>query len=252
MLHFAANISHLWADLPWSDRFEAAAEAGFAGVEALFPYDEPGPETLAALRLNGLAFVLLNAPPPNYTGGERGFAACPGLETRCSHDMRRAFRYATALGAQFVHVMSGVAEGPEARKTLVSNLKAICAKAPEGLTITLEPLNPVSAPDYFLNDYALAADVIADVDMPNLALQYDSFHAQMIHGDARAVFEQYKPIIRHIQIGDAPDRSPPGTGQIDFPQLFADIKASGYEGWVSAEYTPGKQTEKTLSWMTIT
>lgn len=248
-MKFAANISHLWADLPWLDRFDAAAEAGFAGVEALFPYDEPGPQTQAALRLNGLAFVLLNAPPPNYTGGPRGFAACPGLEERCAFDMRRAFRYATALGAEFVHVMSGTASGDAARATLVANLKSICAKAPEGVTVSIEPLSPKSAPDYFLNDYALAADVIAEVGSPNLGLQFDSFHAQVIHGDARAVFAEHRSLIRHIQIGDAPDRTPPGTGDVDFEGLFGDIQASGYEGWISAEYTPGMQTERTLNWL---
>lgn len=248
-MRFAANISHLWADLPWLDRFDAAAEAGFAGVEALFPYDEPAPETQGALRRNGLAFVLMNAPPPNYTGGARGFAACPGLEDRCAYDTRRAFRYATALNAQYVHVMAGVAEGDAARQTMVSNLKAICAKAPEGLTLTIEPLNPKSAPDYFLNDYALAADIIAEVNAPNLGLQFDSFHAQVIHGDARKVFAQYRPLVQHIQIGDAPDRTPPGSGDVDFDGLFSDIAASAYEGWISAEYTPGTQTEKTLAWL---
>ena len=248
-MRFAANISHLWANLPWLDRFDAAADAGFAGVEALFPYDEPGPETQGALRRNGLAFVLLNAPPPNYTGGDRGFAAIPGLEDRCAHDMRRAFRYAKALGAQFVHVMSGVAEGPKARATLVANLKAICAKAPEGITVTIEPLNPTSAPGYFLNDYALAADVIAEVDAPNLALQFDSFHAQVIHGDACSVLRTYCGLIQHIQFGDAPDRTAPGTGVIDFDTLMDEIAQSGYDGWIAAEYTPGDQTEKTLTWL---
>lgn len=248
-MRFAANISHLWADLPWLDRFDAAADAGFAGVEALFPYDQPGHETQGALRRNGLSFVLLNAPPPNYTGGERGFAAIPGLEDRCGHDMRRAFRYAKALGAEFVHVMSGVTEGPEAHRTLVANLRNICAKAPEGITLTIEPLNPKSAPGYFLNDYALAADIMARVNAPNLALQFDSFHAQVIHGDARTVFAEYRHLIRHIQIGDAPNRTAPGTGEIDFDALLGDIADSGYDGWISAEYTPGDQTEKTLNWL---
>ena len=248
-MRFAANISLLWADLPWLDRFDAAADAGFAGVEALFPYDVPAPESRDALRRNGLAFVLLNAPPPNYTGGPRGFAAVAGLEERFGHDIRRANRYATALGASYLHVMAGVAEGPEARKTFVQNLRNACAKAPEGMTLTIEPLNPATAPGYFLNDYAQAAEILSDVNAPNLGLQFDSFHAQMIHGDARAIFRKYSALIRHIQIGDMPDRAAPGTGEIDFDGLFEDILATGYDGWVSAEYTPGKPTEKTLGWL---
>ncbi len=249
ILNFSANLSHLWADLPWSDRFDAAAAAGFTAVEALFPYDSPASETREALNRNNLRFLLLNAPPPNYTGGERGFAAIPGLEGRFSYDMRRVFRYATALGADFIHVMTGVAEGAEARATLVSNLKLACESAPDGITLTLEPLNQGDMPGYFLSDFDLAADVIAEVNAPNLALQYDSYHAQVITGDARQTFARHLSIIRHIQIGDAPGRVPPGMGEIDFDALFADIDASGYDGWISAEYTPGTMTEKTLGWM---
>jgi len=248
-LKFAANISHLWSDLPWSDRFDAAAEAGFSGVEALFPYEAPAADTQKALRRNDLSFVLLNAPPPNYAGGERGFAAVPGVEDRFIYDIRRAFRYATAFGGAFVHVMTGVAQGDQARDTLVKNLRLACEKAPEGLTLTLEPLNPIDMPGYFLTDYDVAAEIIAAVNMPNLALQYDSYHAQIITGDARETFEQYADIIQHIQIGDAPGRVSPGDGIVEFELLFADIKASGYNGWISAEYAPTTPPEKTLKWL---
>lgn len=248
-MKLAANISHLWADLPWVDRFAAAAAAGFSGVEALFPYDAPANETQEALRRCELSFVLLNAPPPNYTGGPRGFAAVSGLEQRFDHDMRRAFRYASAFGAKYVHVMSGVASGKEARETFVKNLSAACAKAPKGVTLTIEPLNTADMPGYFMNDYDLAVDIIEAVGMPNLALQFDSYHAQVITGDACKTFEAHADRIRHIQIGDAPSRVPPGLGTIDFEALFAAILAAGYTGWVSAEYVPGVQTEKTLTWL---
>lgn len=250
-MKLAANISHLWADLPWSDRFDAAAEAGFDAVEALFPYDEPAQDTQQALRRNGLQFLLLNAPPPNYTGGDRGFAAVPGLEARFAYDMRRAFRYAAALDAQYVHVMSGVADGPSAKQTLIENLKTASKDAPEGLTLLIEPLNSEDMPGYFLNSIELAADIIETVGTDNLALQFDSYHAQVISGDARTVYARHHHLIRHIQIGDAPGRCPPGQGDIDFTALFSDIAASGYQGWISAEYTPGTQTEKTLGWRTL-
>ncbi|MEM6372480.1 MAG: TIM barrel protein [Pseudomonadota bacterium] len=248
MPKFAANLTHLWAELPYLDRFDAAAEAGFEAVEVLFPYDVPAPETQAALRRNGLEMILLNAPGPNYAGGARGFAALPGGEARFDYDMRRAVRYAQALGATFIHVMSGPGEGATARTVMIENLTRVAATLPEGLCLTIEPLNQTAQPGYFLSDYDLAADILAAVDAPNVALQYDSYHAQVITGDAVKTFETFAPLTRHIQIGDAPGRTPPGTGEVDFPTLFAAIEASGYAGWISAEYTPEGRTETGLDW----
>lgn len=250
-MKFAANLTHLWPELPYLDRFEAAAAAGFEAVEILFPYDLAAKETQQALLANGLELVLINAPPPNYTGGTRGFAAVPGGDARFRHDMKRVFRYVEVLRPSFVHVMTGEAEGDAAHQTLLENLRWATKEAPAGLTLTLEPLNGVSMPGYFLNDYKLAAEILSEIESPNLKLQYDSFHAQMIHGDARAVFIEHLDRIAHIQIGDAPNRSAPGTGIIDFDALFAEIAASGYGGWISGEYQPGTATEKTLNWMKL-
>jgi len=249
MPRFAANLTHLWAELPYLDRFDAAAEAGFKAVEVLFPYDVPAPETQKALRRNNLQMILLNAPGPNYTGGPRGFAAVPGGEARFDYDMRRAVRYAQAFGAGLIHVLSGDGTGAEPKATMIANLKRASRSLPEGLCLTLEPLNPVAQPGYFLASFDLAADIIEAVDAPNVALQYDSYHAQMITGDALGTFETMLPLIRHIQIGDAPGRTSPGTGQIDFDALFAAIDASDYDGWVSAEYSPAGRTETGLGWM---
>ncbi|WP_299371992.1 TIM barrel protein [uncultured Tateyamaria sp.] len=249
MPRFAANLTHLWAELPYLDRFDAAAEAGFEAVEVLFPYDVPAPETLRALRRNGLQMVLLNAPGPNYTGGARGFAAVPGGAARFDYDMRRAVRYAQALGAGVIHVMSGDGSGAEAKAAMVENLRRATASLPEGLCLTLEPLNAGAMPGYFLDSYDLAAEIIEAVDAPNLGLQYDSYHAQEITGDALGTFHAMRPLIRHIQIGDAPGRVTPGRGRVDFAALFAAIDASGYDGWVSAEYTPKGRTETDLAWM---
>ena len=244
-----ANLSHLWPELPYLDRFDAASAAGFTGVEVLFPYDVAAKETQRALTRGGLQMVLINAPPPNYTGGARGFAAVPGGEARFAHDMRRAFRYAEALRVPMIHVMSGYATGQAAKDAMITNLRQAVQDAPAGLTLLLEPLCPESQPDYFLNDYALAAEIIAAVDAPNLRLQFDSYHAQMIHGDAVEVFNQYRDLISHVQIGDTPSRSAPGTGHVDFPALFAALREAGYDGCVSGEYTPGGATEPTLKWM---
>ena len=248
-LNFAANLTHLWPELPFLDRFDAAAEAGFKAVEILFPYDVAAKEIQAALGRNGLQMILLNAPPPNYTGGPRGFSAQPGKEARFQSDMRRVFRYATALGVGLIHVMTGEAEGDVAKATMIENMAWAAQAAPKGITLMLEPLNPVAMPGYFLNDYALAADILNQLGAKNVALQFDSYHSQMIHGDAVATFEKYRPLIRHIQIGDAPERSAPGTGKVDFKALFEAIKASKYEGWISGDYTPNGPTEPTLHWM---
>ena len=249
MPRFAANLTHLWAELPYLDRFDAAAEAGFTGVEVLFPYEVPAPDTQTALQRNGLEMVLLNAPGPNYTGGPRGFAAIPGGETRFDYDMRRAVRYAQALGAGLIHVMSGDASGPEAKATLIANLRRATATLPDGLCLTLEPLNEGAMPGYFMSSFDLAAEVLEAVDAPNLGLQYDSYHAQEMTGDALGTFQAMRPLIRHIQIGDSPGRTPPGTGKVPFPALFEAIDASGYDGWVSAEYTPNGHTDRGLGWM---
>ncbi|MEP5731514.1 MAG: TIM barrel protein [Sulfitobacter sp.] len=247
-LKFAANLTSLWPELPYLDRFNAAAEAGFDAIEILFPYEVAAKETQRALLANGQQLVLLNAPPPNYTGGVQGFAAEPDRIDRFQRDIIRAYRYAEMFGASYLHVMSGYAEGETARETFVSNLIWAADRAPEGLTLTVEPLNAKAMPGYYMNDYDLAAEVINAVDLPNVGLQFDSYHAQMIHGNAVAVFDKFAPLIRHIQIGDTPERRAPGTGEVDFAELFTRIAASGYDGWISAEYHPGGATEDTLEW----
>lgn len=246
----AANISLLWPELPFLDRFGAAAAAGFNGVEVLYPYATPAPEIQAALRETGLEMVLINTPPPNYTGGARGFAAIPGGEERFQYDMRRVFRYAEVLGARRIHIMAGEAEGEEAFSIFVKNLKWASRMAPKGVLLLIEPLNDQDFPGYFLNDYGLAARVLDSVKKPNVRLQFDAYHAQMIHGDAVEVWNRYGLRASHVQIADAPGRDAPGTGTIDFPALFDLIRAQGYDGWISAEYKPSAAlTEKTLGWM---
>ena len=249
MPKFAANLSLLFTELPYLDRFSAAAQAGFTAVEILFPYDLAAKETRRALLANGLELVLINAPPPNYAGGEPGYAAVPGGTARFQSDIRRVLRYAKVLKPQYIHVMAGYASGEEALACFVENLQWAADFAPDQM-FTIEPLNPVSQPDYFLNDYELAAEVLDHVERPNVGLQYDSFHAQMIHGDALTIWDRFKAQIVHAQIGAAPDRSEPGRGEMDFAALFKAMDQSDYQGWVSAEYTPStRRTEDTLIWL---
>ena len=249
MPRFAANISMLFAELPYLDRFPAAAAAGFEAVEILNPYELAAKETQRALLANGLELLLINAPPPNYTGGMPGYAAVPDGADRFQRDIRRVLRYAEALKAGKIHVMAGYAKGDAALQTFVENLQWAADRAP-GQQFTIEPLNSGDQPGYFLDDYTLAVEVLDAVDRPNVGLQYDAYHAQLIHGDAAKVWETFGSRAVHVQIGAAPGRCEPGTGPVDFQRLFAAIDASGYGGWVSAEYTPStRRTEDSLTWM---
>ncbi len=249
MPRFAANISLLFRELPYQDRFQASADAGFEAVEILFPYDIVAKETHRALIASGLDLVLINAPPPNYAGGTPGYAAVPGGEERFQSDIRRVLRYADVLRPDLIHLMSGYQTGQDARDTFVQNLQWAADTAPQQ-RFTIEPLNPISQPDYFLNDYELAAEVLDQVNRPNVGLQYDSFHARMIHEDAHAIWERFCARVFHVQIGSAPHRSEPGQDPTDFPALFEAIDASGYSGWISAEYSPSTpQTAESLEWM---
>ena len=248
MPKFAANISLLFAELPYLDRFQAAAAAGFEAVEILFPYEIAARDTRRALVANGLDLVLMNAPPPNYTGGQPGFAAISGGEARFQRDISRVMRYVEQLRPGIVHIMAGYEKGAQAHETFVRNLQWAADHAPNQ-QFTIEPLNPGDQPGYFLDNYDLADEVLDQVDRPNVGLQYDTYHAEAIHGDALRIWQRFHDRAVHVQIGAAPDRSEPGRGDMDFTALFDAFDAAGYQGWVSAEYNPSKpRTEETLGW----
>lgn len=249
-MKLAANLTLLWPDLPFLDRFDAAAAAGFQAVEVFFPYEFSAREMQSAMRRNSLHMVMMNAPPPNYTGGERGFAAIPGGRDRFQHDMKRAFRYAEALNVKILHVMSGNASGPDAFDALVENLKWASRNAPKGLILTIEPICQEDMPGYYLSDYQLAARVLDVVRKPNVRLQYDSYQAQMLHGDAIDIWRRFGLRAAHIQLADAPGFVAPGEGEIDFATLLTDIENSGYKGWISAQYKPKpRMTDESFRWI---
>ncbi len=247
MPRFAANLTLMFTELPFLDRFGAARGAGFKGVEILFPYDTPASEILDRLALNDLTLVLINGPPPNYTDGPRGFAAVPGGQDRFRHDFKRSLRYAKALGARHLHLMAGVAHGPAARATYVANLRWAATEAP-GQSLTIEPINPVDMPDYFLSDYDVALSVIAEVGATNLRLQFDAYHAHRITGDVPGTWARVSPSVAHVQIAGFPGRHEPQGGDIDYPAFFALLDAAGYAGWVSGEYHPQGRTADGLEW----
>lgn len=248
MPRFAANLTFLFTELPFLDRFSAARTAGFKGVEVLFPYDNPAPDLLDRLVLNDLALVLINGPPPNYTEGPRGFAAVPGGQARFQHDFKRAARYAKALGAQHLHLMAGVAEGAVARATYVENLRWAAAQAP-GQSLTIEPINQADMPGYFLSDYDVAMQILAEVAAPNVRLQFDAYHAHRITGDAMGCWAKVAPHVAHVQVAGYPGRHEPADGEIDYTEFFRRLDADRYAGWVSGEYHPVGSTADGLGWM---
>lgn len=248
MPRLAANLTMLFTELPMQDRFAAAAHAGFEGVEILFPYDFAAKDLDRAATSAGVGMVLLNAPPPNWAGRPRGFAAEPGREDRFRRDFERALRFAQALRARHIHIMAGNAEGEEARRVFVENLRWAAAQAPRQ-SLTIEPLNPTDMPGYFLNDFDQAAGIIAEVAAPNLGLQFDAYHAQMITGDVPGTWSRVAPLARHIQIAGCPGRHEPMAGETDWQGFFGLVRSSGYDGWISAEYNPAGHSEAGLGWM---
>lgn len=247
MPKFAANLSLMFLDLPYADRFAAAARCGFGAVEVLFPYDDMA-ATQAGLAATGMDLVLVNAPTPR-AGGDLGPAATPGAEAAFRADMQPLLAQAATLGAQQIHIMSGQGDGAGARDAFVSNLRWLVQTAPQQ-RFTIEPLNPRDRPGYFLQSYDLAADVLDRVGSDRVGLQYDTYHAHLIHGDAMAVWRSHGARASHIQIGNPPDRGEPKAGSdVDFPAFFAAVDAAGYDGWISAEYHPSARTQDTLGWM---
>ncbi|MCV3270118.1 TIM barrel protein [Roseobacter sinensis] len=236
-MKFAANLSLLWPELPYLDRFDAAAEAGFDGVEVMFPYEMPAKDTQRALMRAGIQMVLIAAPPPNYTGGARGFAAVPEAAERFRYDLRRAMRYCMALRAPVLQLLAGAAEGDAARRTLVENLAFAASEAPEGLLVTISPVSVADLPGSFLSCYDLAAEILEEVNAPNVGLQFDSCQAEVMHGDPVRVLETHAALIRHVQVSDPPD------GAADLDALATGLMDIDYGSWVSVGYDPSAPPE---------
>jgi hydroxypyruvate isomerase len=245
---FAANLSMMFNEQPLPERFAAARAAGFDLVEVLFPYEANGADLRRILGQTEQRMVLINTPPPSYTESPRGFAAVPGGEDRFRHDFKRALRYAEALEVTHLHVMAGVAEGPDARSTMIENLAWAAAHAP-AQSLTIEPINPQDMPGDFLNDFALAAEILDAVDAPNLRLQFDAYHAHRITGDVMGTWADHGHRAAHVQVAAAEGRrAPDATGAINYPAFFARLDADGYAGVVAGEYIPHGRTEDSLNW----
>jgi 2-dehydrotetronate isomerase len=246
MPRFAANLTMLFTEVPALDRAGLAAQAGFDGVEILFPYDHPARDWAASL--SGLPVALINAPPGDWAAGDRGHAAVPGMEQAFRDGFLRALDVAGRIGAERIHVMAGVARGPLAEQTYAENLTWALAQAP-GMPLVVEPLNGDDMPGYFLNDFDQAGRILADIGSDRIGLQFDLWHAARIHGDAWAVWERNADRVSHVQIAGFPNRAEPGGGGFDLTALFRALDARGYAGWVAAEYRPARATVHGLGWL---
>ncbi|PAU64335.1 2-oxo-tetronate isomerase [Pseudomonas indica] len=253
MPRFAANLSMLFNDAPFLERFGRAAAAGFKGVEYLFPYEYAPAELAERLQTHGLAQVLFNLPPGDFAAGERGLAALPGRESEFRESVDRAIEYARALGCPRLHAMAGLmtdeSQRPRMRETYLENLRYAARRLAEhGLTLLIEPINTRSIPGYFINRQAEAHAILAELGEPNLRVQLDFFHAQIMEGDLTATFKRFQAGVGHIQIAGVPDRHEPDTGEVNYPYLFRLLDEAGYDGWIGCEYNPRGLTEDGLGW----
>ena len=249
MPRLAANLSMLFKEVAFLERFAAARRAGFRAVEYQYPYDFPPEDVAAAAREAGVQVVLHNMPPGDRARGEHGTASLPGREHRFREDLERAIGYARAARCARLHCVAGVSEGAEAHRTFVHNLKYAAGRLrPEGIGATIEPLSERTVPGCFLRGSAQAARIQDEVAADNLRLQYDFFHMQLLEGNLAATVERLLPRIGHVQIADAPGRNEPGTGEINFDFLLAHLDRLGYSGWVGCEYNPSGDTLESLKW----
>jgi hydroxypyruvate isomerase len=252
MPNFAANLSMMFQELPFLERFEAAAKAGFKAVEFLFPYDHPAAEIRQRLDRFGLRQVLFNLPPGDWARGERGLAALPGREAEFAAGVDRAIEYAHALGCPQVHAMAGVPLNvplEQAAATYGGNLRQAADRLQaHGLRLLIEPLNSRDMPGYFLMTAEQAREVIEAVGHPNLFLQMDLYHAQIMGGDLAERTRSHWKVIRHFQIAGVPGRHEPDVGEINYTYLFELIDSLGYDGWIGCEYRPRAKTLDGLGW----
>ncbi|HEY8610080.1 MAG TPA: 2-oxo-tetronate isomerase [Roseomonas sp.] len=253
MPRFAANVSLLFTEAPFLDRFARARMAGFSAVEFLFPYDHPAAEIRSRLDDAGVSAVLFNAAPGDWDSGEKGLAALPGREAEFRDAIARALDYAGTLGCPRLHVMAGLAPQGVARDTLLATYAANLAWAAERCAAQrvkplIEPINHHDIPGYVLNTTTQAAAIIEAIGPERLGLQFDLYHTQVTEGDVTRRFEALLPLIAHAQVADTPGRHEPGTGEVNWPFVFDRIDAMGYRGWIGCEYRPAGATEQGLGW----
>jgi hydroxypyruvate isomerase len=254
MPRFAANLSMLFTEVPFIERFERAARAGFKEVEFLFPYAHPVAELKEVLAAHQLKVVLHNLPAGNWDAGDRGMACDPARVAEFRDGVTIGIEYAVGLGSPNLHCMAGKAPAGVSdallRQTFVSNLRHAAAETKRaGLKLLIEPINHYDIPGYYINHSAQALGIMDEVGADNLLLQYDIYHMQRMEGELAATMAKHLARIGHIQLADNPGRNEPGTGEINYPFLFAHLDKIGYRGAIGCEYKPAGNTEAGLGWL---
>jgi hydroxypyruvate isomerase len=254
MLRFSANLSFLFGEVAFLERFGAARAAGFDAVEFAFAYDHEAEDIAGAAREAGVQVVLINLPPGDLEAGERGLAGVPGREKEFAEALATAIHYAGVLGCPRIHAMAGVvpegATPEDCEATFAANLAMAAAHAADrDLKVMIEPINRLDMPGYILSYQDQARRIIKQVGAQNLRLQFDAYHCQIMEGDLARKFERLLPLIGHVQIADNPGRHEPGTGEINYGFLLRYMERLGYAGWIGCEYKPEAGTEQGLGWL---
>ncbi len=252
MPRFAANLSMMFNEHAFLDRFQAAADADFEAVEYLFPYDHPAETVAGRLSSAGLAQALFNMPPGDWAKGDRGLAALPDRKHEFRAAVDTAIRYAGVIGTPLLHMMAGLADAddPEAIRCYRDSLRYAAERTGQaGIGLVIEPINRRDMPGYFLNDFDRALDFVRELGLPHVRLQFDIYHRQILHGDVIMALRAMMPHVGHIQTASVPLRNEPGTGELNDAMIFAEIDALGYAGYVGCEYRPRGTTLDGLGWM---
>ncbi|HEY4140348.1 MAG TPA: TIM barrel protein [Pseudolabrys sp.] len=251
MPRFAANLGYLYTDRPLLQRIDAAAASGFKAVELQLPYDVPAAHVKAALERNNIAVLGINTPP-GAREDEFGLAAVPGREKDWQVLFGRALDYITTIGGTAIHCIAGKVppeQRPAAERTFIENLKVSAdIAAAKNITLLIEPINPRDRPNYFLNHVEHAADIIAKAGKPNIKIQYDFYHVQIVAGDLITRLEKFLPVVGHLQCAAVPVRHEPDGGEINYPFVFSEVDRLGFKGWIGCEYRPRGKTEAGLGW----
>jgi len=255
MPRFAANLSMLFTEAPFLERFGRAARAGFEAVECQFPYEATPEQIRAELQAHGLSLILHNLPAGNWAAGERGIACHPDRVAEFREGVQRAITYAAALGVKKINCLVGIRPAgvteSDARATLVANLRHAAAElGAHGIDLLIEPINTFDIPGFFVSTTAQALALLDEVGAPNAYVQYDAYHMQRMEGELAGTLQRHLARIGHVQIADNPGRNEPGTGEIRYDFLFRHLDRIGYSGWVGAEYKPAGVTEAGLGWRT--
>ncbi|MBM4763140.1 TIM barrel protein [Bacillus sp. B15-48] len=252
MNKFAVNLTTIFTEVPFMERFQKAREAGFSFIECQFPYIYSIEEIQRELEQHQLSMVLHNLPPGNWDVGDRGIAVDANHVTEFRQSVQTGIQYAKALKVSRIHCMAGVTPDlgdQQALNTYIENIKFAANEfAKHNITLLMEPINDFDMPGYFLNHLEQATKIIDRVHLPNVKLQFDFYHIERIHGNSLSLFKQYRELVGHVQIADVPGRHEPGTGKLDYQSIFQYLNDT-YDGYIGLEYTPKKQSEESFKWL---